>query len=126
MSKLWPVLVMIGIIVANLPAMMEQWRTDRAGFIKTVELFLVYLVYCLIGGGLIIWLASRAHENHAGAWTIVALTAGIVGWIFYGALTLARAVPRYRELPNWAARFGLADIALLAMTFACLAAAAWA
>jgi hypothetical protein len=126
MSKLWPVLMMIGIIVANLPAMMEQWRTDRPGVIKTVELFLVYLVYCSIGGGLIIWLASRAHENHAGAWTIAALTAGIVGWIFYGALTLARAVPRYRELPGWMARFGLADIALLAITFASLAAAAWA
>ncbi len=63
MDRLWPVLMMVGVIVANVPALREQWRTDRAGSIKTVELFLVYLVYCLIGGGLIIWLASRAHET---------------------------------------------------------------
>ena len=126
MERLWPVLMMAGVIAANLPALREQWRTDRAGSIKTVELLFVYLVYCLIGGGLVIWLAARAHERGASFWAVVALTAGIVGWIFYGALTLARAVPRYRELPGWMARFGLADILLLAITFACLGAAFWA
>ncbi len=124
MEKLWPVLMMAGVIVANVPALREQWRTDRAGSIKTVELFLAYLVYCLIGGGLIMWLASRPHGDPAGFWTILVLTVASVGWIAYGALTLARAVPRYRELPNWMAKYGTADIALLAITFASLAAAA--
>lgn len=125
MNRLWPVLMMIGVIAANFPALREQWRTDRAGSIRTIELFLVYLVYCLIGGGLVIWLATHAHESGASPWAVVALTVGIVGWIFYGALTLARAVPRYRELPGWMARFGLADVLLLTVTFFCVGAATW-
>ena len=100
--------------------MREQWRSDRAGSIKTIELFLVYLVYCLIGGGLVIWLASHAHAREASPWAVVALTVGIVGWISYGALTLTRAVPRYRELPGWMERFGVADVLLLTITFVCI------
>ena len=46
----------------------------------------------------------------------------MVGWIFYGGLTLMRAVPRYREPPAWLMRFGIADIVLLGATLACLAA----
>jgi hypothetical protein len=123
MEKFWPVAMMIGVIVANLPAVMEQWRADRPGVVKTVELFLSYLIYCMIGGGLVMWLASRPHGDPAGVWTVLVLTVACVGWIAYGALTLARAVPRYRELPNWMAKYGTADIALLAITFASLAAA---
>jgi len=72
MDRLWPVPMMVGVVVANVPALREQWRTDRAGLIKTIELFGVYLVYCLLGAGLIIWLAARAHESDAGSWTVVA------------------------------------------------------
>ena len=55
-------IVALGVALANLPAAMQQWRADRAGFTKTIELLAVYLVYCLLGGGLILWLASRAHR----------------------------------------------------------------
>ena len=49
-----------------------------------------------------------------------------MGFIFYGALTLMRVVPRYREPPAWLMRFGIADIVLLGATFACLAGYLWA
>ena len=45
---------------------------------------------------------------------------------FCQALTLMRAVPRYREPPAWLMRFGIADIMLLGATFACLAGYLWA
>ena len=50
----------------------------------------------------------------------------MVGWIFYGGLTLMRVVPRYREPPAWLMHFGIADIVLLGATLACLAAYLWA
>ena len=53
------------------------------------------------------------------------LTGFILGFIFYGALTLMRVVPRYREPPAWLMRFGIADIVLLGATFACLAGYLW-
>jgi drug/metabolite transporter (DMT)-like permease len=60
----WALLVAVaGVAFANLPAVMQQWRSDRAGPIKPLEFLAVYLIYCLIGGGLILWLASRAHRR---------------------------------------------------------------
>ena len=50
------------------------------------------------------------------------LSGFIVGFILYGGLTLMRVVPRYREPPAWLMRFGIADIALLGATLACLVA----
>jgi hypothetical protein len=50
----------------------------------------------------------------------------ILGFILYGALTLMRVVPRYREPPAWLMRFGIADISLLGAIFACLAGYLWA
>jgi hypothetical protein len=49
----------------------------------------------------------------------------LLSWIFYGALTLMRAVPRYREPPRWLMHFGIADIVLLGLLFGCLAGYLW-
>ena len=53
------------------------------------------------------------------------LSGFIVGFILYGGLTLMRVVPRYREPPAWLMHFGIADIALLGATLACLVAHLW-
>lgn len=53
------------------------------------------------------------------------LTGVMVGWIFYGALTLMRVVPRYREPPGWLMRFGIADLLVLGLMFGCLAVYLW-
>lgn len=49
MEGLGLLLVMIGIAVGNLPAVMHQWRTDRAGFNKTIGLAGAYILYVALG-----------------------------------------------------------------------------
>jgi hypothetical protein len=102
MGKVWLVLLMLCIIAANMPALMAQWHADRSGVIKTLQLLAIYLTYCLIGAGVVIWLVTRARVSGSGGGAILALTGFAVGWVLYGALTLTRAVPRYRELTRLA------------------------
>ncbi len=118
-------IVALGVALANLPAAMQQWRTDRAGFTKTIELLAVYLVYCLLGGGLILWLASRGHEGAESPGKALEITGVLLGWILYGALTLIRVVPRYSEPPRWLMHFGIADIVVLMLMLGSLAAFLW-
>ena len=120
MSKIWIVLLMIGIIAANMPAVMAQWHADRAGAVKTLQLFAIYLIYCLIGAGLVIWLATRARLSGSASGALLTLTGFAVGWVLYGALTLTRAVPRYRDLPRFVTQFGLADVVVLGFCLTCL------
>ncbi|MGB6197606.1 MAG: hypothetical protein WBF49_14885, partial [Methyloceanibacter sp.] len=42
MEGLGVLLVVVAAFVASLPALREQWRTDRAGSIKTIWLFGLY------------------------------------------------------------------------------------
>jgi len=120
MSKIWLVLLMIGIVAANMPALMAQWHADRAGATKTLQLLAIYLTYCLIGAGVVIWLATQARLSGSASGALLALTGFAVGWVLYGALTLTRAVPRYRELPSWVTRFGPADVVVLGFCLGCL------
>jgi hypothetical protein len=117
-------LLVIAVFVANLPGVMEQWRSDRSGFIKTLWLMGIYALYVALGLGfaLLLLLAPR----QPGESKALFLTGVIVGWIFYGALTLMRVVPRYREPPSWLMRFGIADLLVLGLMFGSLAGYLWA
>ena len=44
MEGLGVLLVVVAAFVANLPALRAQWRADRAGSIKTIWMFGVYLL----------------------------------------------------------------------------------
>ncbi len=123
MEGLGVLLVVVAVFVANLPALREQWRTDRAGSIKTIWLFGVYCLYVGLGIVVMLLLAPKGGTSQGKA---LLLTVFSVGFILYGALTLMRVVPRYREPPAWLMRFGIADIVLLGATFACLAGYLWA
>jgi len=114
-------IIVIAVFVANLPALMQQWRGDRPGFIKTLWLMGAYALYIALGIGLFLLLAPR----EAGETRALLLAGVMLGYVLYGALTLMRIVPRYREPPIWLTRFGIADLALLALLFGCLAAYAW-
>jgi hypothetical protein len=124
MEGLGVLLVVVAAFVANLPALREQWRTDRAGSIKTIWMFGVYLLY--IGLGIVVLLLLAPKTGGAGGGQALYLTGFSVGFILYSALTLMRVVPRYREPPAWLMRFGIADIVLLGAISACLDAYLWA
>ena len=49
MEGLGVLLVVVAAFIANLPALREQWRSDRAGSIKTIWMFGVYLLYIGLG-----------------------------------------------------------------------------
>jgi hypothetical protein len=123
MEGLGVLLVVVAAFVANLLALREQWRTDRSGSIKTIWMFGVYCLYVGLGIAIVFLLAPKGGTSQGKA---LLLTLFILGFIFYGALTLMRLVPRYREPPAWLMRFGIADVVLLGATLACLAAYLWA
>ena len=78
-----------------------------------------------IGLGIVAVLLLAPKTGGASGGKALLLTLFILGFIFYGALTLMRVVPRYREPPAWLMRFGIADIVLLGATFVCLAGYLW-
>jgi hypothetical protein len=94
MEGLGVLLVVVAAFVASLPALREQWRTDRAGSIKTIWLFGLYCPY--VGLGIVVVLLLAPKTGRAGGGKALLLTGFILGFIFYGALTLMRVVPRYR------------------------------
>lgn len=77
--------------------MMQQWHEDRAGFVKTLWLMGIYVLYVTLGTAALIWLIPAGGTSQASA---LLLTGVMVSWILYGALTLMRVVPRYREPPD--------------------------
>jgi hypothetical protein len=115
----WVVLIVVLVVlVANIPAVMQQWHDDRAGVIKTLWLVVIYLVYVALGIWLLLAVLAPAGARGRGVPFAIGL---LLSWIFYGALTLMRVVPRYREPPRWLMHFGIADIVLLGLLFGCLA-----
>lgn len=119
----WGLLILVVMVfVGNLPAVMQQWRSDRPGFIKTLWLMGAYALYVALGITLLLLLAPREGTSEGKAFL---LTGVLVGFILYGALTLMRVVPRYRAPPRWLMRVGIADVILLGIMFGCLAAYLW-
>ena len=121
----WGILIIVAaVLIANIPAVLQQWRSDRAGSIKTLWLMGAYAAYVALGLAGLLLLVPDSSEPEPEPKALL-LTGAIVGWIFYGGLTLMRVVPRYKEPPAWLMRFGLADIIVLALLFGCLGAYLW-
>ena len=95
-------ILVVSSLVGVLPAVIDQYRRDRAGFWKTVRLFGVYLVFLFANIGVMLWLLSG--EKPSAARAIAAGVFGIMA-IFYAGFWLVRIVPRYRELPAWVDRY---------------------
>ena len=122
----WGLLIVVLVVIsAGLPAVMQQWRTDRSDVGKTLWLAALYLVYVGLGIALVFWLVPRQGTGGAGEDKALELTLAMLGWILYGALILMRVVPRYREPPRWLMRFGIADFVLIVLTIFCLGAFLW-
>ena len=110
-------IAVIAVMVANIPALMQQWHDDRPGAIKTLWLAAIYLVYVALGIWLLLGVMAPVGTKGPGVLFAIGF---LFAWIFYGVLTLMRAVPRYREPPRWLMHFGIADIVLLGLLFGCL------
>lgn len=91
-------ILVLSSLVGVLPAVIDQYRRDRAGFWKTVRLFGVYLAFLFANIGVTLWLLSGPTPS--GARATSAAVFGIMA-IFYAGFWLARLVPSYRELPAW-------------------------
>jgi drug/metabolite transporter (DMT)-like permease len=122
-AELGILILVIGVFVANLPARDGAMAERPAGLHQDPMAHGAYTLYGALGIAFLLLLAPRQGASEGKA---LLLTGVMVGWIFYGALTLMRVVPRYREPPSWLMRFGIADVLLLGLRFACLAAYLWA
>lgn len=95
-------ILVLSVLAGSLPAVIDQYRRDRAGFWKTLRLFGVYLVFVFANIGVMLSLLSGAPPSLTRAFA-----AGLFGIaaIFYAGFWLTRVVPRYRELPAWVDRY---------------------
>jgi len=116
-------IVVIAVLIANVPAMMQQWRDDRPGFIKTLWMAAAYVAY--VGVGIWLLLGVMAPVGSKGPHVLFAI-GFLLAWILYGGLVLMRVVPRYRALPRWLTQFGVLDVLVLTLLFGCLTAYFWA
>jgi hypothetical protein len=91
--------ITIAILVTQammLPALIDKWRTDRAGVIKTLKLAGLYWLSVIAGIGFVMVRLYFDPEMNG-----LAVLVFLFAWILYGVLWLTRTVPRYRELPGW-------------------------
>jgi hypothetical protein len=95
-------ILVLGVLAGSMPAVIDQYRRDRAGFWKTLRLFGVYLVFVFANIGVMLWLLSGRSPSLSRAFAV-----GLFGIaaIFYAGFWLSRIVPRYRELPAWVDRY---------------------
>ncbi len=112
MGSLLTLALVLVVLVKALPAARKQWQEDRAGAIRTAKIAGLFIVYWAAG----LFLGTSLIPAHGGPEsTIIALLLIFVfGWVLYGALWLLRLVPRYRELPEWLLRPGVADAVIVA------------
>lgn len=86
-------------------------RADRGAFWTTLKLCGLYALYASVSVGLVLMLLRGPQSTLVG----VAAATFVMTWIAYGALWLARAVPRGDPRPRrLGERFGYLDWAFLA------------
>jgi hypothetical protein len=94
---LFSMAVVVAALIGSIPAVIQQYHTDRPGFRKTLRLLAVYFLYVLTGVVLLL-LLLRGEQPMT---TSITATLFEIAWILYGSLWLTRGVPRHRELPAW-------------------------
>jgi len=116
------IVVVLAVMIANMPAAIQQWRADKASVVKTLWLAGAYVLYVALG----IWfvLGFMAPVGTEGGKALLAVGL-LLSWIFYGVLTLMRVVPRYREPPQWLMHFGVVDVVLAGLMLGCAVAFLW-
>jgi hypothetical protein len=117
-AELYTIVTGLLTLVGVWTAVRDLLRADRGAFWTTLKLCGLYAVYASVSVGIVVT-QLRGPQS-----TLVAVAAGtfIMTWIAYGAIWLARAVPREDPLPSWLGeRFNYIDWAFLVMIFVSLA-----
>lgn len=116
LSGLSKVVLFLAVFAAAIPALRRQWQTDRAGFLKSAKVFSGFLVFSAVGIAILLALVPEpAPPGSRHNMLVFALIACLLGWIFLGALWLARLMPRYQNVPAWVDhRFGPLELTLIA------------
>lgn len=109
MSRLAQISGFILVLVSAIVQILVDPRITRKFITNSVLALLIYAVY--VGVGLALALALLPHGPDAAA----GATLTILGWIGLGGLGLIRMAPRLRDPPAVLAKFGVADIACLAV-----------
>ena len=84
------IVVVIAVLIANMPAVMQQWRTDKAGAVQTLWLAGAYVLYVGLGIWFVLGFMAPVGAQGGNALLAVGL---LVSWIFYGADPDARRAP---------------------------------
>jgi len=95
-------ILVLSILAGSMPAVIDQYHRDRAGFWKSLRRFGVYLVVVFASIGVMLWLLSGRSPSLPRAFAVGLFG---IGAIFYAGFWLSRIVPRYRELPAWVDRY---------------------
>lgn len=78
MEGLGVLLVVVAVFLANLPALREQWLSDRAGFIKTIWLLGLYFLYIGLGLAVLFLLRPPAGTSEGKALLLTGFVLGFV------------------------------------------------
>jgi hypothetical protein len=109
MSQLAIALLFLAIGVSALAQAFTDPRVNRAFVAKTLLALLVYAAHIGVAI-LVIAFMPKGGPNDA-----LGITLAVFGWIGLGFLGLVRFAPRLKEPPQVLLRFGLLDVAFLAM-----------
>lgn len=105
-------LLMAMVLLRTLPAVRHQWRSDRKGFLKSVGLLVLFMLWCIAGAVLVI--AFAPPPGTATSRQTLAATGVVLALILFGGLWLIRLVPHYRPVPPWLLRpLGVPDLLVL-------------
>jgi hypothetical protein len=107
------ILLLTGMI-GSIVELVRVYRADPVTFRVSMRWILVYAIYCGSGIGLVI-LSMHGPKPPQVA---LGVTMALMSWIFYGAVWLARVVPKAEPLKPWLARVPGYPEAVLAATAA--------
>jgi hypothetical protein len=90
--------MMVGIVIAQIPALRKQWLEDRAGAIKSWRLLAYYFLYLIVG---VVALIAPMRHGGAPEYVAFAAVAFFIGWLLLGVSWLIKLVPKYKPGAAW-------------------------
>ena len=93
--------MMVGIVIAQIPALRRQWLEDRAGAIKSWRLLAYYFLYLIVG---VVALITPMRRGGAPEYVTLAAVVFFLGWLLLGVSWLIKLVPKDKPVAAWLLR----------------------